>query len=96
MRDCKFMMNSSGTGDENKALLMEMGAVPPLLKLITSEEKTVRRNAIMTLGVLSAHRTWFIASVLQVCKISLDKHLVMVPSIPLLHCPIKALWYHKM
>ena len=36
-------------------MLMELGAVDHLLKLIAVEDKTVRRNAIMTLGVMSGH-----------------------------------------
>ncbi|XP_038051297.1 armadillo repeat-containing protein 3-like [Patiria miniata] len=55
IKSCEALYKFAEKCDENKALLMEMGAAPPLLKLITSEEKTVRRNATMTLGVMSAH-----------------------------------------
>ncbi|XP_022103270.1 armadillo repeat-containing protein 3-like [Acanthaster planci] len=55
IKSCEALYKFAEKCEENKALLMEMGAVPSLLKLITSEEKTVRRNATMTLGVMSAH-----------------------------------------
>ncbi|XP_012938913.1 armadillo repeat-containing protein 3 isoform X2 [Aplysia californica] len=41
--------------DENKKLLLDLEAVDPLLNLIAGEDRTVRRHAIMALGVLCAH-----------------------------------------
>ncbi|KAK3779638.1 hypothetical protein RRG08_040361 [Elysia crispata] len=41
--------------DENKKLLLDLGAVDPLLNLIAQEDRTVRRHAIMALGVMCAH-----------------------------------------
>ncbi|GFR96234.1 armadillo repeat-containing protein 3 [Elysia marginata] len=40
--------------DENKKLLLDLGAVDPLLNLIAGEDRTVRRHAIMALGVMCA------------------------------------------
>lgn len=53
-------------GDENRAMLLELGAVERLLKHITSEEKTVRRNSVMVLGVLSTHRKLLNVCCLQI------------------------------
>ncbi|XP_033118258.1 armadillo repeat-containing protein 3-like isoform X2 [Anneissia japonica] len=55
IKGCEALYKYAEKCDENKALLMELGAVPPLLQLIMSVEKTVRRNATMALGVLSGH-----------------------------------------
>lgn len=41
--------------DENKKLLLDLHAVDHLLKLVQHEERIVRRNAIMALGVMAAH-----------------------------------------
>ena len=34
---------------------MELGAVGKLLKLITSEDKNVKRHSLMTLGIMSSN-----------------------------------------
>ena len=36
-------------------MLFELGACEPLLKLLTSEDRTVRRNSVMALSVMAAH-----------------------------------------
>ncbi|KAF7691778.1 armadillo repeat-containing protein 3 [Silurus meridionalis] len=41
-------------GEENKSSLMALGAVEPLTCLITHENKTVCRNALMALGVMAS------------------------------------------
>ncbi|XP_013381649.1 armadillo repeat-containing protein 3 isoform X2 [Lingula anatina] len=41
--------------DENKKVLMDLGAVEKMLKLMQSEDRIVRRNALMAFGVMSAH-----------------------------------------
>ncbi|CAL1539085.1 unnamed protein product [Lymnaea stagnalis] len=41
--------------DENKKLLLDLGAIDPLLGLIAGPDRTVRRHAIMALGVMCAH-----------------------------------------
>lgn len=43
------------SGEENKATLLELGAVEPLTKLLTHEDKTVRRNATMIFGILASN-----------------------------------------
>ncbi|XP_023564487.1 armadillo repeat-containing protein 3-like [Octodon degus] len=43
------------SGEENKATLLELGAVEPLTKLLTHEDKIVRRNATMILGILTSN-----------------------------------------
>ncbi|XP_071949798.1 armadillo repeat-containing protein 3-like [Antedon mediterranea] len=55
IKGCEAIYKYAEKCDENKGLLMELGAIPPLLQLIVSVEKIVRRNAIMALGVLSGH-----------------------------------------
>lgn len=44
-------------GDENKTSLMCLGAIEPLSRLISHEDKTVRRNAVMALGVMASNST---------------------------------------
>ncbi|CAH1777612.1 unnamed protein product [Owenia fusiformis] len=41
--------------DENKKVLLDLGAVDPLLRLAQCEDRIVRRNASMALGVMTAH-----------------------------------------
>ncbi|XP_064636368.1 armadillo repeat-containing protein 3-like isoform X2 [Lineus longissimus] len=41
--------------DENKKILLDLGAVDKLLKLIQNEDRIIRRNACMALGVMAAH-----------------------------------------
>ena len=43
-------------GDENKKMMLDLDAVDPLLKLISYEDKAVRRNAIMALSLMAGHR----------------------------------------
>lgn len=43
------------SGEENKATLLELGAVEPLTKLLTHEDKVVRRNATMIFGILASN-----------------------------------------
>lgn len=43
------------SGEENKATLLELGAVEPLSKLLTHEDKIVRRNATMIFGILASN-----------------------------------------
>ena len=40
------------SGEENKSTLLELGAVETLTKLLTHEDKIVRRNATMIIGIL--------------------------------------------
>ncbi|XP_059157772.1 armadillo repeat-containing protein 3-like [Physella acuta] len=41
--------------DENKKMLLDLGTIDPLLTLIEGHDRTVRRHAIMALGVMCAH-----------------------------------------
>ena len=43
------------SGDENKKALLDLNAHEALLSLITHEERVVRRNAVMALGVMASH-----------------------------------------
>jgi len=43
-------------GNANKKLLLELDCLPRLLKLISSENRTIRRDATFVLGSLSKHR----------------------------------------
>lgn len=55
IKACEALYKFAEKCDENRAMLLELGALERLLKHISSEEKTVRRNAVMVLGVLSTH-----------------------------------------
>lgn len=47
-------------GEENKATLLELGAVEPLTKLLTHEDKIVRRNATMIFGILASNSKYLL------------------------------------
>jgi len=42
-------------GNANKKLLLELNCLPKLLKLILSENRTIRRDAILVLGSMSKY-----------------------------------------
>lgn len=48
-----IIINVMIPGDENRQLLMTLGALDPLLRLVASEDKVVKRNAAMCLGTLT-------------------------------------------
>ncbi|XP_028659176.1 armadillo repeat-containing protein 3 [Erpetoichthys calabaricus] len=52
---CEAIHRFADKGDENKVALTELGALDSLTKLISHEDKLVRRNAVMALAVMSAH-----------------------------------------
>nr|XP_027784448.1 armadillo repeat-containing protein 3 isoform X1 [Marmota flaviventris] len=52
---CEAIYKFALKGEENKATLLELGAVEPLTKLLTHEDKIVRRNATMIFGILSSN-----------------------------------------
>ncbi|XP_025252537.1 armadillo repeat-containing protein 3 isoform X3 [Theropithecus gelada] len=52
---CEALYKFALKGEENKATLLELGAVEPLTKLLTHEDKIVRRNATMIFGILSSN-----------------------------------------
>ncbi|XP_041095860.1 armadillo repeat-containing protein 3-like [Polyodon spathula] len=55
VKACEAMYKFAEKGDENKTTLVELGAVEPLSKLISNEDKAVRINAVMALGVMASH-----------------------------------------
>ena len=42
-------------GDENKVSLLGLGALEPLCQLITHNNKLIRRNAFMALGIMATN-----------------------------------------
>ncbi|XP_032740469.1 armadillo repeat-containing protein 3 isoform X2 [Rattus rattus] len=52
---CEAIYKFALKGEENKATLLELGAVEPLTKLLTHEDKIVRRNAMMIFGILASN-----------------------------------------
>ncbi|XP_010618129.1 armadillo repeat-containing protein 3 isoform X3 [Fukomys damarensis] len=52
---CEAIYKFALKGEENKATLLQLGAVEPLTKLLTHEDKTVRRNATMIFGILTSN-----------------------------------------
>ncbi|XP_021049263.1 armadillo repeat-containing protein 3 isoform X3 [Mus pahari] len=52
---CEAIYKFALKGEENKATLLELGAVEPLTKLLTHEDKIVRRNAMMIFGILTSN-----------------------------------------
>jgi len=45
-------------GNANKKLLLEVDCLPRLLKRVSSENRTIRRDATLVLGSLSKHREY--------------------------------------
>ncbi|KAM8804063.1 armadillo repeat-containing protein 3 isoform 1-T1 [Rhynchonycteris naso] len=52
---CEAIYKFALKGEENKVTLLELGAVEPLTKLLTYEDKIVRRNATMIFGILASN-----------------------------------------
>ncbi|KAK7879418.1 hypothetical protein WMY93_030754 [Mugilogobius chulae] len=72
IKACEVIHAFADRGDENKFVLLDLGALKPLCDLITrTENKMVRRYAFMALGVMSTHAD---------VKIALKK-LNIIPSI---------------
>jgi HEAT repeat protein len=53
------------SGEENKATLLELGAVEPLTKLLTHEDKIVRRNATMIFGILASNSKYQLLKIIS-------------------------------
>ena len=53
------------SGEENKATLLELGAVEPLTKLLTHEDKIVRRNATMIFGILASNSKYQLSEIIS-------------------------------
>ncbi|XP_053323115.1 armadillo repeat-containing protein 3 [Spea bombifrons] len=54
-KSCEALYKFAQKGDENKTTLLGLGAVEAICKLISHDDKIVRRNATMVCGVLAAH-----------------------------------------
>lgn len=52
---CEAILKFAEKGDENKTSLMGLGAVEPLSRLISHEDKVVQRKAVMALGVMASN-----------------------------------------
>ncbi|NXJ84775.1 ARMC3 protein, partial [Trogon melanurus] len=52
---CDALYKFASKGDENKVTLLGLGAVEHLYKLISHENPTVRRNAIMVFGIMASN-----------------------------------------
>ncbi|MFT7809391.1 armadillo repeat-containing protein 3 [Arapaima gigas] len=52
---CEAIHKYAEKGDESKAMLVSLGVLEPLCRLVGHEDKLVRRNAFMALGVLSSN-----------------------------------------
>ncbi|XP_059951434.1 armadillo repeat-containing protein 3 isoform X2 [Mesoplodon densirostris] len=52
---CEAIYRFALKGEENKATLLELGAVEPLTKLLNHKDKIVRRNATMIFGILASN-----------------------------------------
>ncbi|KAL2085899.1 hypothetical protein ACEWY4_019219 [Coilia grayii] len=50
---CEGIRKFAEKGDENRVTLMGLGAVEPLSHLISHEDKSVRKNAFMALGIMA-------------------------------------------
>ncbi|XP_074549603.1 armadillo repeat-containing protein 3 isoform X3 [Halichoeres trimaculatus] len=55
VKACEAIHTFAEKGDENKVSLLGLGALEPLCQLITHNNKLVRRNAFIALGVMSIH-----------------------------------------
>ncbi|XP_024248240.1 armadillo repeat-containing protein 3 [Oncorhynchus tshawytscha] len=55
VKACEAIHKFAEKGDENRSSLLGLGAVEPLSRLISHEDKLVRRNAFMALGVMAAN-----------------------------------------
>ncbi|OCT75600.1 armadillo repeat-containing protein 3 [Xenopus laevis] len=54
-KSCDALYKFAKKGEENKLTLLELGAVDYLSKLISHEDKIVRRNATMVCGIMASH-----------------------------------------
>ncbi|XP_009877694.1 PREDICTED: armadillo repeat-containing protein 3 [Apaloderma vittatum] len=52
---CDALYKFASKGDENKVTLLGLGAVEHLYKLISHENPTVRRNAVMVVGIMASN-----------------------------------------
>ncbi|XP_029978658.1 armadillo repeat-containing protein 3 [Sphaeramia orbicularis] len=55
IKACETVHAFAERGDENKVSLLGLGALEPLCQLITHNNRLVKRNAFMALGIMSTH-----------------------------------------
>ncbi|GAA6228343.1 armadillo repeat-containing protein 3 [Lates japonicus] len=55
IKACEAIHSFAEKGDENKVSLLGLGALEPLCQLISHNNKLVRRNAVMALGVMAVN-----------------------------------------
>ncbi|CAH2282270.1 armadillo repeat-containing 3 isoform X1 [Pelobates cultripes] len=55
IKSCEALYKFAQKGDENKVTLLGLGAMESIAKLISHEDKVVRRNATMVCGVMAAN-----------------------------------------
>ncbi|XP_067342059.1 armadillo repeat-containing protein 3 isoform X2 [Channa argus] len=55
IKACEAIHTFAEKGDENKVCLLGLGALEPLCQLITHNNKLVRRNAFMALGIMATN-----------------------------------------
>ncbi|EGW05134.1 Armadillo repeat-containing protein 3, partial [Cricetulus griseus] len=94
---CEAIYKFALKGEENKATLLELGAVEPLTKLLTHEDKIVRRNATMIFGILASNKEVVIHEFASLClanlsveytgKVQIYEHGGLEPLIRLLSSP---------
>uniref|UniRef100_A0A8C5MXM6 Armadillo repeat containing 3 n=1 Tax=Leptobrachium leishanense TaxID=445787 RepID=A0A8C5MXM6_9ANUR len=54
-KSCESLYKFAQKGDENKLTLLGLGAIEFIAKLISHEDKIIRRNATMVCGVMASH-----------------------------------------
>ncbi|XP_020509800.1 armadillo repeat-containing protein 3 isoform X2 [Labrus bergylta] len=55
VKACEAIHTFAEKGDENKVSLLGLGALEPLCKLISHNNKLIRRNALMVLGIMATN-----------------------------------------
>ncbi|XP_078136658.1 armadillo repeat-containing protein 3 [Sander vitreus] len=55
VKACEAIHTFAEKGDENKVSLLGLGALEPLCQLITHNNKLIRRNAFMALGIMATN-----------------------------------------
>ncbi|KAM9712497.1 armadillo repeat-containing protein 3 [Menidia menidia] len=55
VKACEAILTFAEKGDENKASLLALGALEPLCRLIVHNNKLIRRNAFMALGIMATN-----------------------------------------
>ncbi|KAI4806938.1 hypothetical protein KUCAC02_017728 [Chaenocephalus aceratus] len=55
VKACEAIYTFAEKGDDNKFYLLGLGALEPLCKLISNNNRLVRRNAVMALGIMATN-----------------------------------------